>query len=138
MIRRNDASYENVVRRFGTPYKKPTRLLTNALWLNDLARLCNCGSKHSEVLSGKVKIRDVDNVKRWHWKTALAGEYPTLFCRAFAGLLLAHGPRSAHGPGLQSGFWSTHLGAPAGWKPPELSLPAKFKLPWTKKDLSWG
>ena len=68
--------------RFGTSYKKPTRLLTNFNKLDSIKRLC-CHRKHDEVLKGKILKHD-DSGSRWVNKTELAGAYPAALCGEWA------------------------------------------------------
>ena len=68
--------------RFGTPYKKPTRLLTNCDALKALAGDCTHG-KHSEVLKGTCWVEGTGYVNR----TTIAGSYPDRLCRRWAQLI---------------------------------------------------
>lgn len=68
--------------RYNTPYKKPTRLLTNFSMLQTLNRLC-CHRYHEEVLKGKTLKHD-DSGSRWVNKTELAGAYPASLCGEWA------------------------------------------------------
>ena len=80
---------------WGTPYKKPTAILTNMLALKQLIRKCTRDHEHvalrgSErvVVDGKVCNRN---------RATGAGAYPPLLCDAWARVLQAQGPVGSQG-----------------------------------------
>lgn len=68
--------------RYGTPFKKPTRILTNFETLGMLRRSC-CHRSHAEVLRGRVLV-EVAGKRVWMNRTTLAGAYPDELCDQWA------------------------------------------------------
>ena len=71
---------------YGAETKKPTGILTDAAWMADVCARCVDARPHQHMpggLAGKTLDYFVDP-PREVWKTALAAEYPTGLCWAWA------------------------------------------------------
>ena len=71
---------------YGAETKKPTGILTDAVWMTDVCARCVEARPH-EHMPGGLAGRTLDyffDPPREVWKTALAAEYPTGLCWAWA------------------------------------------------------
>ena len=72
---------------YGAKSVKPTRIVTNSLWIQEVNRLCGDVAKHTHIaLKGKVYDPVED---KYVWRTSKAAEYPQGLCEAWARSLAA-------------------------------------------------
>lgn len=69
--------------RYSQPFKKSTGLLTNLPILNKLARVCQGGHQHIQLV-GREKFLNQEGKWPWRNKTSAAGEYPHTLCKTWA------------------------------------------------------
>ena len=92
---------------YGGPYKKPTRVLTNAAWLLEATkgRRCHEAPAHSHTaLVGRVHSYRTGTEA---WFTREVAEYPSGLCEAWAGAWadwLGQQPDKAAGPKVEPTF----------------------------------
>ena len=122
--------------RYGTPWLKPTVVLTNLEPPFGLSRLCQCRTPHLH-LRGKVSSGG-----RQVWLTKLAGAYPPSLCRAWARILANAIPAFAgtrHG--VLSAHWENQLARAVGGASQQVAAatcPARCRLPFSKCSPRWG
>ncbi|CAE7204167.1 unnamed protein product [Symbiodinium sp. CCMP2592] len=80
---------------WGTPYKKPTSMLTDLHSLSSLARRCPGGHVHERLKGSVMSI--VDGKLQSCNRTIAAGAYPESLCAAWAQLLKDAAPPGATG-----------------------------------------
>ena len=78
---------------FGTPYRKPTRLVCGGLAWAPRELTCSCSVGH-DILCGKARVIR-DGCVRSFWKTRMAAEFLYEVCRFFARLLANSSPNEA-------------------------------------------
>lgn len=83
--------------QYGQPFKKPTAILTNLSSLLALARKCQGGHKHVQLV-GREQYKTNDGRVSWRNKTAAAGEYPPSLTRVWANILEKEAPDAARFP----------------------------------------
>ena len=93
--------------QYGQPFKKPTAILTNLVSLMALARKCQGGHKHVQLV-GREQYKTDDGTVKWRNKTAAAGEYPLSWTRAWANILEKEAPDAAWVPDVSKFRESFH------------------------------
>ena len=81
---------------FGSPFKKPTKLLSTFVTLPQLSRMCD-GSHNHILAQGSSKVLQSDGTSKWINRTTQAGAYTDLLCRRWAKLLARAAPPHAAG-----------------------------------------
>ena len=130
--------YDNC--RFGCPWLKPTRIITNLPELDVLGLRCNGGHTHIP-LRGQVRVNG-----KWTWRTSLAGAYPPGLCWSWAKVLAAVAPKAGWRDGkdsLLSPQWQFDLCSACGIQAPKQPqgiprCPCRFSLPWPRGAPEWG
>ena len=135
-----DISVPFARRRYGTPYRKKTLIVTNLPTLSRLEAPCCC-RRHAEILQGRIRLPS----GRWSWRTALASAYPPRLCRAYAAAAAPMAPPGACSAGASQGTercWERELAAAVGAPEPAARLapacPARYRLPWAGSTKQWG
>ena len=122
--------------RYGTPWLKPTTLLTNCDALLCLGRLCRCTGVHLH-LRGKVSCGG-----RQTWLTKLSGAYPPALCWSWAQLLVDRAPSSAgRGHAVLRSHWEDQLCRECKLSSSHYELPgcpSRFQLPFDRFGPRWG
>ena len=125
---------------YGTPWKKPTKVLTSLGSLAALGKPCPGCPQHL-VLRGIL----YDGNSRGRWLTSFAAEYPPALVREWACLLQAAAPAGACADDarVRPDRWAADLREATGlheekvaWS--QLAVPRRFELPWKRGVRTWG
>ena len=124
--------------QYGQPFKKPTAILTNLSSLLALARKCQGGHKHVQLV-GREQYKTNDGRVSWRNKTAAAGEYPPSLTRVWANILEKEAPDAARFPDVSKiprvfsqtpprdcwGVWPKTRRPSKLFRPPTIWLPSQ-------------
>ena len=90
--------------RYGTSYRKPTKVSGTLPGLIEVERRCTCSLPH-EHLSGLVTLPCGPNKTVTVWKTKLAGRYPPALCRRIVRVAEWSAPNGAQRPLGEANPW---------------------------------
>lgn len=116
--------------QFGEPYKKPTKIITSAHWLNPLGKRCNHAS-HEVWLKGRVRVVDSKGRAVYVNRTALAGAYPFKLVEQYAQLIKRFASLGTRDDQVVQVAWGSALRSAQNRKAQGYRKPKS-------KDITWG